>query len=65
MDSVRKANARFRQYPIVLAKCSESAAIYAACVTRDLNVTHKVCDVEFMAFKQCLQRAASDMKTKL
>lgn len=65
MDSVRKAKSRFRQYPVLLAKCSESAAIYAACVTRDLNVNHKVCDKEFTEFKRCLQKAASDMKTKI
>lgn len=65
MDSVRKANSRIRQYPILLAKCSESGAVYAACVTRDLNVNHKVCDKEFQKFKQCLQKAASEMKIKL
>lgn len=65
MESVKKANQRLRNYPILLAKCSVSAAAYAACVTTDLNVSHKSCDQEFQQFKQCLQKAASDMKTKL
>lgn len=50
---------------MLLGKCSESAAVYAACVTRDLNVSHRACDKEFSDFKQCLQKAAQQMKTKL
>lgn len=65
MESVRKANARMHYYPILLTKCAASGAVYAACVTRDLNVNHKVCDKEFIKFKQCLQKVASEMKTKL
>ncbi|XP_058461669.1 uncharacterized protein LOC131436779 [Malaya genurostris] len=65
MESVRKANQRLRSYPILLGKCSVAAAAYAACVTTDLNVSHKVCEQEFQLFKQCLQKAASDMKTRL
>lgn len=65
MESVRKANARLKNYPILLGKCSVSAASYAACVTRDLNVSHKICDQQFQEFKTCLQDAAKQMKTKL
>lgn len=65
MESVRKANQRLKQYPIILGKCSKSAAVYAACVTRDLNVSHRVCDKEFSEFKNCLQKVAQEMKTKL
>lgn len=65
MESVRKANQRLRKYPILLGKCSDKAAIYAACVTRDFNVQHKICEKEFQEFKNCLQKAASEMKTKL
>lgn len=65
MESVRKANVRLRQYPILIAKCSESAAVYAACVTRDLNPSHKMCDKEFTEFRNCVQQAAQQMKTKL
>lgn len=65
MESIRKANIRIRNYPIVLAKCSNSAAVYAACVTQDLNIKHKICDKEFQAFKMCLQKVANEMKTKL
>ncbi|XP_058838209.1 uncharacterized protein LOC131693944 [Topomyia yanbarensis] len=65
MDSVKKANLRIRNYPILLGKCSVAAAAYATCVTTDLNVSHKMCEQEFQLFKQCLQKAASDMKTRL
>lgn len=65
MDSVKKANQRLRNYPLLLGKCSVTAAAYAVCVTTDLNVSHKSCDKEFQLFKQCLQKAASEMKTRL
>lgn len=65
MESVRKANQRLKQYPLLLGKCSESGAVYAACVTRDLNVSHRACEKEFSDFKKCLQKAAMEMKTKL
>lgn len=65
MESVRRANNRLRNYPIYLAKCSESAALYAACVTRDLNVERGICEKEFVVFKQCVQKAASDMKVRI
>ncbi|XP_037032447.1 uncharacterized protein LOC119071597 [Bradysia coprophila] len=65
MESVRKANQRLKQYPMLLGKCSDSAAVYAACVTRDLNVSHRACEQEFLDFKKCLQKVARDMKTKL
>lgn len=65
MESVRKANQRLKQYPVLLGKCSESAAVYAACVTRDLNVSHRACDKEFSDFKKCLRKVALDMKTRL
>ncbi|KAL9913271.1 uncharacterized protein LOC119635769 [Glossina fuscipes] len=65
MESVRKANQRLRNYPILLSKCAHSATVYAACVTRDLNIEYRTCDKEFKLFKDCLQKAAKDMKTKL
>lgn len=65
MESVRRANVRLRQYPAHLAKCADSAAAYAACVTRDLNVEHKSCDAQFQTFKQCVQKAAADAKVRL
>lgn len=65
MESVRKANQRLRNYPVLLAKCSVAAAAYAKCVTSDLNVSHRVCDKEFQQFQQCLQRVSREMGTKL
>lgn len=65
MESVRKAKQRLRNYPILLGKCAESAKVYAVCASRDLNLQHKSCDKEFQQFKQCLEKAAREMKTKL
>ncbi|XP_055904230.1 uncharacterized protein LOC129940032 [Eupeodes corollae] len=65
MESVRKAHQRMRNYPILLAKCAESATVYADCVARDLNIKHHTCDKEFQLFKNCLQKAAKDMKTRI
>lgn len=66
MDSVRKANNRMRSYPLVFGKCSVQGAAYATCVTQDFtNITLKACDKEFQLFKDCLKKAACEMKTKL
>lgn len=65
MESVRKANQRLKNYPILLGKCAASASVYAKCVTADFNVKQGACEKEFTGFKECLQRAAKDMKTKL
>lgn len=65
MESVRRANARLRNYPAYMAKCADTAAVYAACVTRDLNVEHRACDKEFVAFRQCVQRAAAEARVRL
>lgn len=65
MESVRRAGARLKQYPAHVAKCADSAGAYAACVTRDLNVEHRACDREFRAFRECLQKVATEAKTRL
>lgn len=65
MESVRKARQRMSNYPTLLAKCSVQGAAYAACVTQDFNVKQGACEKEFVTFKQCLKKAAVEMKTKL
>lgn len=65
MESVKKAKARLRNYPVLMAKCGEAAAKYAACVTKDFNVKHKSCQSEFDALKSCLERQAKSLKTRL
>lgn len=65
MESVRSAKQRIRNYPILFSKCTDKAAAYAACVTRDLNIKQHVCEKEFQEFKLCLQRAAKNLKIKL
>lgn len=58
MENLKRARQRLQNYPTLLAKCSKSAAVYAACVTRDLNVKQNICEKEFIEFKQCLNEAA-------
>ncbi|XP_055692130.1 uncharacterized protein LOC129795113 [Lutzomyia longipalpis] len=65
MESVKKANARLRNYPLLMGKCAEAATKYAACVTKDFNVGHKSCQSEFDALKVCLERVAKNLKTRL
>ena len=65
MESVRKAKDRLSKYPFLVAKCSSSAAQYAACVTRDLDIQKHACDKEFQQFKKCLVEQAKTMKTRL
>ncbi|XP_077283715.1 NADH dehydrogenase [ubiquinone] 1 alpha subcomplex assembly factor 8 [Arctopsyche grandis] len=65
MDSVRKARSRLRMYPQLLAKCSESAGVYAKCVTQNSSVKKDDCLKEFENFKTCLIKASKDLKTKM
>ncbi|XP_017865743.1 PREDICTED: uncharacterized protein LOC108615624 [Drosophila arizonae] len=65
MESVRKANIRLRNYPLLLTKCSDKATLYAKCVSRDINVHQKVCETEFKEFLDCMRKTAKDLKTKL
>lgn len=65
MESARKAHQRLKTYPILVARCSQSATAYAACITRDLDVQKHACDKEFKIFKKCVAEVAKSMKTKL
>lgn len=65
MESVRKAKDRLSKYPIFVAKCSTTAAQYAACVTRDLDIQKSACDKEFQQFKKCLVEQSRAMKIRL
>ncbi|XP_031626132.1 uncharacterized protein LOC116342593 [Contarinia nasturtii] len=58
MENIKRARQRLQNYPSLLAKCSASAALYATCVTRDLNVKQNICEKEFIEFKRCLNEAA-------
>lgn len=58
MENLKRARQRIQQYPALLAKCAPAAKSYAACVTRDLNVNHNVCEKEFIEFKKCIEQAA-------
>ncbi|XP_049882405.1 uncharacterized protein LOC126378224 [Pectinophora gossypiella] len=65
MEAVSKARERFAKYPVVFAKCSKQAAVYAKCVLFNEEVKKDDCAKEFKEFSACLQSAARDMKTKL
>lgn len=65
MESVKKAKERFRLYPVILGKCSKEATVYAQCVLKKDSVALNDCKTEFSSFKNCLQKAAAGMKTKI
>lgn len=62
MENIRRAKDRLRNYPMLIGRCSVAAGNYAACVTRDLNVSHNMCENEFNEFKRCLKNAATQRK---
>lgn len=65
MESVQRAKQRFRQYPVILAQCSKEATTYATCVLKKDNVSLNDCKEEFGKFKNCLQKSAASLKTRL
>lgn len=65
MESVRKAKERFRQYPLLLGKCSKEASVYAQCVLKKDSVSLNDCNAEFSSFKNCLKKTAAAMKTRI
>lgn len=65
MESVQKAKQRFRQYPILLAKCNKEAMSYASCVLQKDNIKLNDCGEQFKQFKICLQKTAATLKTKI
>lgn len=68
MESTRiqfRQNPRLKSYPTLLAKCSKTASIYAACVTKDFNVQRNACEKEFQLFKDCIQKTAREMNVKI
>ncbi|XP_066151491.1 NADH dehydrogenase [ubiquinone] 1 alpha subcomplex assembly factor 8 [Euwallacea fornicatus] len=65
MESVSKAKQRFRQYPVIFAKCSREASVYATCVLKQDNIKKNDCAEEFSGFRTCLRKAAVSLKTKI
>lgn len=63
MESVKRAKQRMKNYPTLITRCSVSASKYAACVTRNFNISHNACENEFNEFKKCVMDAAKQ-KTK-
>ncbi|RCH80326.1 hypothetical protein CU098_004056 [Rhizopus stolonifer] len=53
-----KTNAGVRSIASGVASCPVQAAAYGKCITSNYkNVTKEMCQVEFQAFKQCVQQA--------
>ncbi|XP_023024241.1 uncharacterized protein isoform X2 [Leptinotarsa decemlineata] len=65
MESVNKARQRYRQYPVILAKCSSEASKYATCVLKTDNIRMNDCSEEFVRFKSCLQKTARTLNTRI
>lgn len=65
MDSVSKARQRFRHYPVIFGKCGKEASSYATCVLKQDNLTINNCVQEFESFKNCLQKVALTLKTRI
>ncbi|KAJ8928090.1 hypothetical protein NQ314_019370 [Rhamnusium bicolor] len=65
MESVQKAKLRYKQYPMIIAKCSKEATNYATCVLKKDNVNLNDCNEEFKQFKSCLQKTALSLKTRI
>lgn len=66
MESVAKAKERLAKYPLIFAKCSKQASVYATCVlTNEDSVKKDICAREFQEFKNCLYSAAKDIKTRI
>lgn len=65
MEAVKKAKERLRQYPILIARCQESASRYASCVLAKSNLEKNACATEFNELKKCLVKAAASSNTRL
>lgn len=64
MDSVRKAQARLRGFPQLLAECGGPAVAYAKCVAVQEHVKKDACLHEFNELRRCLHKAARKMATR-
>lgn len=62
MEIIKRARQKIQKYPKLVAQCSDSAKLYAACVTANFNVKQNACEKEFLEFKKCLAQAAAKSK---
>lgn len=64
--SLQSARNRLKSFPTLAASCSKEGTLYAMCVTRKHEmIDHMSCQEEFQKFRQCLQNAASKLKTRI
>lgn len=66
MDPVRKAQARLKVFPQLLAECGGPAAAYAKCVVvQDHSVRKDACLHEFNELRRCIHKAARKIGTRV
>lgn len=65
MESVRKAKERMKKFPLLLAQCRVEGSAYAKCVAKYDDIAKDACKEEFIKFKNCLQKAAASMNTRI
>lgn len=66
MESVKRAKERLAKYPLIYAKCTKSATLYARCVLlKEDGLKKNDCAKEFEEFNACLKTAARELKTRI
>ena len=66
MTSLQSARKRLKAFPQLLIRCNTEAAVYGKCIVRKHeDICPNACLKEFQLFKECLQRAAKEMKTRI
>ena len=64
--SLQSARNRLQKFPQMFTSCSKEAVVYGQCVTRKYeDVSKDSCVKEFEMFRDCLQKAARNLKVKL
>ena len=65
MESIKRARARLRAYPRLLAACTTEGAAYARCVAlKEGEARQGECGREFGEFRRCVQDAAKRLGTR-
>lgn len=64
--SLQSARKRLQTFPRLVQSCSGEAAVYAKCVVqKHEDISPHACEKEFLLFKECLEKAARKLKTRI
>lgn len=64
--SLQSARKRLQMFPQLFASCGKEGTVYGRCIARKYDdIAPHACEKEFQLFRDCLHRAAKDMKTKI